>query len=115
MDAITDFFRTLRIGAVVHARIEATAPWGLEHRPSDVEPVELAQRLRRTISPNHLASFAMISRGNCWLSLDEEEPVPLTGGDCILIGPGRSYALRDSLQTPAKSICTVADGKNVIA
>jgi len=115
MDAITDLFRTLRVGAVVHARIEATAPWGLEHHPSDVEPVELAQRLRLEISPSHLASFAMISRGNCWLSLDDAEPIPLTGGDCFLIGPGRSYALRDSPQTPAKSICSVADGKNVIA
>jgi AraC-like DNA-binding protein len=51
-------------------------------------------------SPTDLAHFAMLSRGNCWLSVDGiPEPIPLTGGDCILLARGTSIVLRDSLRT----------------
>jgi hypothetical protein len=29
MDPITDVFKTMHVASVVHARLEATAPWGL--------------------------------------------------------------------------------------
>lgn len=29
LDSITDVFKTLKVAAVVHSRLEATAPWGL--------------------------------------------------------------------------------------
>ena len=29
MDPFTDIFKTMRVASVVHARMEATAPWGL--------------------------------------------------------------------------------------
>jgi len=29
LDPITDLFQTMQIASVVHARLEATAPWGL--------------------------------------------------------------------------------------
>jgi AraC-like DNA-binding protein len=59
----------------------------------------------------------MVSRGNCWLSVDGiADPIPLTGGDCFLLAPGNAYALRDSPRTPAKSFCEAArpDGATVI-
>ena len=47
-----------------------------------------------------LAHFAMLSRGNCWLSVEGiEEPIPLTGGDCFLLARGTSIVLRDSPRT----------------
>jgi AraC-like DNA-binding protein len=51
-------------------------------------------------SPTDLAHFAMLSRGNCWLSVeDTPEPIPLTGGDCFLLAKGTSIVLRDSPRT----------------
>src|SRR4029077_9817263 len=51
-------------------------------------------------SPTDLAHFAMLSRGNCWLSVEGiAEPIPLTGGDCFLLAKGTSIVLRDSLRT----------------
>ena len=42
----------------------------------------------------------MLSRGNCWLSVEGlPEPIPLTGGDCFLLARGTSIVLRDSPRT----------------
>jgi AraC-like DNA-binding protein len=42
----------------------------------------------------------MLSRGNCWLSVEGvAEPFPLTGGDCFLLAKGTSIVLRDSPRT----------------
>jgi hypothetical protein len=50
-------------------------------------------------SPTILAHFAMLSRGNCWLSVEGiPEPIPLAGGDCFLAARGTSFVLRDSPQ-----------------
>jgi len=42
----------------------------------------------------------MLSRGNCWLSVEGiPKPIPLTGGDCFLLARGTSIVLRDSPRT----------------
>jgi len=52
------------------------------------------------MSPKDSAHFAMLSRGNCWLSVEGiPEPIPLAGGDCFLLAPGTSIVLRDSPRT----------------
>jgi AraC-like DNA-binding protein len=114
MDPITDIFQTMQIQAVVHARLEVTAPWGLMHSPAEAD--EKAKDVL-PVSPSELAYFGMIARGNCWLTVDGMgDAVPLTGGDCFLLGPQNSYALRDSLSTSARSFCDAAptDKSNVI-
>jgi len=51
----------------------------------------------------------MISRGNCWLSVEGmPDPLPLTGGDCFLLAPASTYALRDNPRTRARSFCEAA-------
>ena len=112
MDPITDIFRTMHVGAVVHGRLEATAPWGLIRAEHGV----VAEHGGKTIRPIELAHFGMVSRGNCWLMVDGiADPIPLTGGDCFLIAPGASYSLRDKPSTPVRSFCEVAPkaGSNV--
>jgi AraC-like DNA-binding protein len=114
VDAITDIFNTMHVTAVVNGKVEATAPWGLAHRAED--QAKHAGHSKTRVSPFHLAHFAMVSRGNCWLSVqDISDPIPLTGGDCFLVAPGVSYALRDHPRTLTKSFCAVAptDGSNV--
>ena len=116
MDPISDLFKTMRIAAVIHSRVEATAPWGLTHQATEPVQAGIIQHFANKISPAHLAHFGMIARGNCWLTVqDGPEAVPLTGGDCFLIGPGRSYTLRDALDTPTKSFCDAVKGSNVVA
>lgn len=114
MDPIADIFRTMHVEAVVHSRLEATAPWGLMRAANDTESRH--DSAGNKIRPIELAHFGMVSRGNCWLTVDGiAEPIPLTGGDCFLVAPGASYSLRDKPGTPARSFCEVAskNGSNV--
>jgi AraC-like DNA-binding protein len=114
MDPISDIFRTMHVTAFDQHRFEATAPWGLIQGGRTEEK---AAPSGKRISPIDLAHFAMLSRGNCWLSVDGiPEPIPLAGGDCILLARGTSFVLRDSLRTrPKKTFREVAarDNSNV--
>jgi AraC-like DNA-binding protein len=116
MDPITDVFETMHVTSVVHARLEATAPWGLMRAAQAAEEEEVDSERQKT-SPSQLAHFGMVSRGNCWLSVDGiPDALPLTGGDCFLLAPGSSYILRDNPRTPPHSFCEVAprNGSKVI-
>ena len=116
MDPISDIFKSMHITGVVHARLEATAPWGLL-RASESGNDSAHRSPAADNSPSQLAHFGMISRGNCWLSVGGiPDPLPLTGGDCFLLAPGSTYALRDDPRTHARSFCEAAPKKesNVI-
>src|ERR1700691_3473029 len=97
LDPITDIFRTMHVTAFGLHRLEATAPWGVEQEKQTEEKVTPSDK---KMSPTDSAHFAMLSRGNCWLSVEGiPEPIPLTGGDCFLLGRGTSIVLRDSPRT----------------
>jgi AraC-like DNA-binding protein len=101
LDPITDIFRTMHVTAFGLHRLEATAPWGVKQENEAEEKVTPSGK--RT-SPTDLAHFAMLSRGNCWLSVDGiSDPIPLTGGDCFLLAKGTSIVLRDSPRTRPRS------------
>ena len=121
MDPITDLFQTMQIVGVVHARLEATAPWGLKS-DADVDVAEGTAKGKHSDesagSPFHFAHFGMLSRGNCWLSVEGiPDPIPLAGGDCFLLAPGSAYSLRDDPRSRARSLCEVAprNGGQVIS
>src|ERR1700728_1896808 len=78
-------------------RLEATAQWGVKQEKQTEEKVTPSDK---KTSPTDLAHFAMLSRGNCGLSVEGiPEPIPLTGGDCFLLARGTSIVLRDSPRT----------------
>ena len=87
----------MRVTAFGQHRLEATAPWGLTQENRTEEKVTPSGK---ETSATDLAHFAMLSRGNCWLSVDGiREAIPLTGGDCFLLAKGTSIVLRDSPRT----------------
>ena len=100
MDPITVIFRTMHVTAFGLHRLEATAPWGVKQEKQTEEKVTPADK---KMSPTDLAHFAMLSRGNCWLSVEGvPDPIPLTGGDCFLLARGTLIVLRDSPRTRPK-------------
>jgi len=102
LDPITDIFRTMHVTAFGQHRLEATAPWGLIGGGKKAE--EEAAPSGKQTSPTDLAHFAMLSRGNCWLSAEGvAAPIPLTGGDCFLLARDTSIVLRDSPRTRPRS------------
>jgi hypothetical protein len=101
VDPISDIFRTMHITAFGQHRLEATAPWGLIQEKQSEEKVTPSGK---KTSPTDLASFAMLSRGNCWLSVEGiPNPIPLTGGDCFLLARDTSIVMRDSPRTHPRS------------
>ena len=101
MDPITDIFRTMHVTAFGQHRLEATAPWGLiQEKETDETGAAAGKKMVAT----DLGHFAMLSRGNCWLSVEGiREPIPLTGGDFFLLARGTSIILRDSPRTRPRS------------
>ena len=115
VDPISDIFRTMHITAFGQHRLEATAPWSLIQEKQGEEEVPPSGKKK---SPTDLAHFAMLSRGNCWLSVEGiPDPIPLAGGDCFLLARNTSIVLRDSPRTRPRStfreIGTKANG-NVV-
>src|SRR5450755_404522 len=97
LDPITDIFRTMHVTAFGLHRLEATAPWAVKQEKQTEEKVAPSGK---RISPADLAHFAMLSSGNCWLSVEGiPKPIPLAGGDCFLLARGTSIVLRDSPRT----------------
>jgi hypothetical protein len=85
LDPITDIFSTMHVSAFGLHRLEATAPWGAIRENLTEENITPSNK--KTLSTD-LAHFAMITRGNCWLSVQgNSEPIPLTGGDRFLLSP----------------------------
>jgi len=116
LDPITDVFKATHVASVVHARLEATAPWGLMCVAEVAKDAVSYSTASENLRPQ-FAHFGMILRGNCWLSVAGiSNPLPLTGGDCFLLAPGSTYTLRDNPRTRARSFCEVAprDGSRVI-
>jgi AraC-like DNA-binding protein len=114
VDPLADIFETMHVSAVVHSRLEATAPWGLMRAANEgTKSTPAGER----VSPSELAHFGMISRGNCWLTVEGiPDSIPLTGGDCFLVAPGAAYTLGDNPRTRARSFCKAArpDSNKVI-
>ena len=67
LDPITDIFRAMHVTAFGQHRLEATAPWALIQ---ENQAKEKATSSGKETPPTDLAHFAMLSRGNCWLSVD---------------------------------------------
>src|ERR1700742_2922129 len=110
MDPITDVFRTLHVTAFGQHRLEATAPWGLKGGGAENE--EKPPNTGKNRPAAELAHFAMLSRGNCWLNVEGvAEPIPLTGGDFILLARDTSIVMRDSPRTSPKSTFREAAAK----
>ena len=106
MDPITDIFNTMHVTTVIHSRIEATAPWGVAREEEAGMKATVSGRM---VSPAELVHVGMVSRGNCWLSVDGiREPIPLTAGDCFLVAPQTSFILRDDPRTRPISFCELA-------
>src|SRR5260370_37428835 len=109
LDPITDFFRTMHVTAFGLHRLEATAPWGVIQEKQTEEKVTPSDK---KMSPTDLAHFAMLSRGNCWLSAEGiPERSPLTGGDGFLIARGTSIVWRDSPSIRARCGLSAIEAK----
>ncbi|MEZ5318186.1 MAG: AraC family transcriptional regulator [Vicinamibacterales bacterium] len=95
MDVLTDVLQAIRVRSVVSGRLECTAPWGLG-------------------IPGGHPTFYLVTRGTCWLSLDQAggpaaspRTVQIDGGDFVVLPRGQGHAILDSPATPVRPVVEV--------
>src|SRR5262245_34913706 len=96
MDVLTDVLQAVRLRSEVYGRFEWTAPWGAQFAEGG-SPI-----------------FHIVSRGSCWLEVEEaysgsrpggaSGAIPLAGGDFVFLPQGHAHSLRDAPGTPAPPI-----------
>ena len=85
MDVLTDALEAIHVKSLVSGRLELSAPWGLIGEPKQ-------------------PGFVVVTRGTCWIQLEDAEPIQLGGGDFVLMPQMRSYSLRDERSSPVTPI-----------
>lgn len=78
MDVLTDALEAIHVKSMLTGRLELTAPWGLG--PALLKP-----------------SFLVVTRGACWMQVEDAAPVQLSGGDFVMLPHGVDHSVRDQL------------------
>ena len=84
MDVLSDVLDTVHHTSVIRCRSELTAPWGVGVKAA----------------PDRAYFYVMI-RGGGYLEVEGfDRPIPLVGGDVVMLPHGDAHTMRDSLQSP---------------
>jgi AraC-like DNA-binding protein len=89
MDPLDEVFAAMRVRSALYARLETTAPWGLDFVGGEA------------------ARFGLVAKGACWLSVEGEEPTRLSEGDCYVLAHGTRYVLQDALGSATRACSEV--------
>ena len=86
MDPLDDIFAAMHVESALYARLEASAPWGVN------------------FIAGQGARFGYVVRGTCWMSVEGlEDPIALAAGDCYVVARGSNYRLQDDLRSPTRN------------
>lgn len=95
MDLFDEVFAAMRVESALYARLEATAPWGIDF----------------VSGPG--AKFGLVIRGGCWLKAQGlAQPLALTAGDCYIVAPETRFALRDHPRSATRACADIIRGKD---
>lgn len=98
MDFLTSIVSAMRLRSALYARLEATAPWGVQFA-----------------SGQERARFGLVTAGRCWLSTDTvAEPRALVAGECFLLLDPAAYSLGDDPQGAKESCKTLMETHSLL-
>lgn len=93
MGFLTSIVSAMRLSSALYARLEATAPWGVQFA-----------------SGQERARFGLVTVGRCWLLTDAvAAPRALVAGECFLLLDPASYSLSDNPQGAKESCKTLME------
>ena len=87
MDALSDVLRAVRLTGAIFFDVRASEPWVAETPPGGAIVGAMFP------GSEHLISYHVITRGNCWASVPGEPPARLSAGDIIVLPHGDTHVL----------------------
>ena len=87
MDALSDVLRAVRLTGAIFFDVLASPPWVAE-TPAGPSIVG-----RMFPGAEHLISYHVITKGECWASVDGEQPIRLSAGDVVVFPHGDQHGL----------------------
>jgi AraC-like DNA-binding protein len=87
LDVLSDVLRTIRLTAAVFFPLQTSSPWA-DEIPAAIEVVS-------AILPRaqHVVSYHIVSKGNCWVRLWDGPGLRLESGDIVVIPHGDAYVM----------------------
>src|SRR5215471_18803341 len=97
-DTLSDLLRAVRLRGAVFFHVEGSVPWVVE-TPKSCEIIP-------AIMPGveHLIPFHGVSRGSCYASLLDEEPIRMNEGDLVLFPQGDHHVMSSGPGLRAKEV-----------
>jgi AraC-like DNA-binding protein len=86
-DVLSDVLRTIRLTGALFFPLEASSPWADEIP----EARGLAPAVLR--GAQHVVSYHIVSRGACWVTLEDAPAMHLEAGDIIVVPHGDRYVM----------------------
>ena len=86
-DVLSDVLRTLRLSGAMLFLVDATVPWRSQAPPARLFASQVMPQAQ------HLVSYHIVVRGQCWAGLSDEPLQPLEEGDGLVVPHGDGYAL----------------------
>ena len=87
VDVLSDVLRTVRLTGAVFFPMETSSPWADEvPRASEFAPIVLP-------GAQHVVSYHIVRRGQCWAALEGDPPVRLEAGDVLVVPHGDPYMM----------------------
>jgi len=101
LDVLSDVLSSIRLTGSMFFLVEASTPWRTQ--------APATRTFAQTVMPaaQHLISYHVVTRGNCWGGLAGEEPQRLDTGDILVVPQGDPYFLAappDALQAYADDV-----------
>ena len=104
MDALSDVLRAVRLSGAFFFDVNACGPWVAE-TPEGKCVVD-----KMFPGSDHLICYHLIMEGECWATLEGEDPIKLGAGDIIVLPHGDTHVLSTSVgmrRTPEMSLYRV--------
>lgn len=88
MDVLSSFLSSVHLASEIYLSVEMSAPWGVAF-PDQPD----------------CALFYVVSRGSCYIEIEGEGgPLPLIGGDLLMLPSGSPHTMRDRPTTPTTPV-----------
>lgn len=91
MDALSDVLRAVRLSGAFFFDVHARAPW--------VAETPLGRSVVDAMFPgsDHLISYHLLIEGDCWVEIEDEQPIKLNAGDIVVLPHGDTHVLTTEL------------------